>query len=167
VSAPFLSLEKREELRERMSPEAKARFDQIIHSYKLDLTANLRGTFAVNDFVEIINRAGSMFAHELEATPELSFADIESAWTKVVTDFFRSRYWGFTLLEHGALMGKTYFGLNHEHLEAHEREKIESDGNLKKAMPYLRQFVIGLIIWKILVIYFAQQGCFDWGILRR
>lgn len=170
MTAPFLSLKEREEFAEKMDSEARIRFEQILRGYKYDLTANLRGSFAPHDFVEIIHKAGSMFARELAqlAGPSgLSYIDVNSAWEKVVTDFFRSRYWGFSVVASHQGPTADHFGLPPEQLEVHEREKIENDGNLKKAMPYLRQFIIGLIIWKIVVIYLAQQGCFDWGILRR
>ncbi len=156
---PFLTTSERDELKARFSDSAREAFDEIIKSYKIDLSTNTQGYFSQEDQSCIWREAGEKFrARLLQSSGEIQRPDVLEAWQKTVEDFYHNEFWGYKT----HLGSAPKFDWEEKDLEAVEIEEKKLNAILKEARPYIIRFFVGLVIWKMVILFLAQNGFFDW-----
>ncbi len=156
---PFLTTSERNELKARFSQSGREAFDEIIKSYKIDLSTNAQGYFSQEDQARIWREAGEKLRSQLlQSTEEITRPAVQGAWQKVVEDFYHNQFWGYKT--HAGSTPK--FDWEEKDLEETEIEEKKLNAILKEARPYIIRFFIGLVIWKMVILFLAQNGFFDW-----
>lgn len=156
---PFLTTDERNELKPRLTPEGLEAFHEIIKNYKIDLNTNAQGHFSQETQAQIWQIAGEKLKAQLLASKDISGrAAVQGAWQKIVEDFYHSQFWGFKA-ESGVA---SKIDWEEKNLEDYEIEEKKSNAILKEARPYIIRFFVGLVIWKMVILFLAQNGAFDW-----
>lgn len=156
---PFLTDSERVEVRSYLSDEGIKAFEEILKSYKVDLGTNTQGYFSQDDQRKIWRKAGELLKERLEAGANNGDRSaVHLAWQKIVEDFYLNKYWGYHF--HSGVAPKIDW--EEADLEQFEIEKKRTRAIEKEAKPYIIRFFIGLVIWKMVILYLAQNGFFDW-----
>lgn len=156
---PFLTDAEREEVKSYLNDEGIEAFGEILKSYKIDLGTNTQGYFSQDDQRQIWRKAGELLLERLETGANKGDrAAVHLAWQKIVEDFYLNKYWGFGF--HSGSAPKVEW--EDQDLESFEIEQKRTRAIEKEAKPYLIRFFVGLVLWKMLILYLAQIGFFDW-----
>lgn len=156
---PFLTVAEREEIQTHLKPDGVEAFGEILKNYKTDLGASAQGHFSQEDQPKIWHKAGAILKQRLIA--DAGAADrpaVQYTWQKIVEDFYLNNYWGFKLLS--GLSPK--FEWDDQDLEEKEISEKKTNAIMREAKPYIIRFFVGLVIWKMVILFLAQNGFFDW-----
>lgn len=156
---PFLTQNERDEIKAHLTKEGLQAFKEILKSYKVDLNTNIHGYFSQEDLPLIWGMAGGKLKSQLLSASQASgYSFVSGSWQKIVEDFYLNKYWEFKL-HHG---DEPKMDWEDKYLEDFEVEAKKSKAIIKEARPYILRFFIGLVIWKMVILYLAQNGFFDW-----
>lgn len=138
----FLTQEQRETLRAKNPSE----FNEILKHYKTDLASGTYSLLSENDWQKAYRWAGEKW---FENSKDVS---LTIAWQRVSEEFHRS--FRKTLIERNSLIPNP---ITHAaFLEDFEVKNLEVKKQNKLGTKMIIQVFIGLVLWKILIIYVFQ-----------